>query len=126
MNKIHRQILADYDGQKQFQDLEALSAYAPQILSHPSIQERIEATNARFEQQLLRSTKVRDEVRTGVRISKETIDVTMYEWIHLFLDRTHHYDIVEGVTVACESGVLEVDLFRKTVQFIPDSSRIDA
>lgn len=126
MSKIHRQIVTDYTGIREFKDREDLDAYAPVLLDLPEIAAHIEATNDRFEEQLLRSTRVRDEVRSGVRVTDEKIEVTIYEWIQRFLSLTHRYDVIEHVKVSGIAGSLEIDLFRKSVQFVPLSSRIIA
>lgn len=73
--------------------------------------------NDRFEMILHNSANLRHDVRTGVKQTNETIDVTMYEWIQRFMARTKKELTVEGVEVAGQVGRAVFNLYEKTLRF---------
>lgn len=106
---------------RSFTDEQDLVEYLPSIWEDEEIKDLVNRVNNRFESLLKNAVTVRDEIRTGVRQSEETISITIYEWISRFMARTHRIERIEGVTVGRVSGNIELHLYEQTAQFVPDS-----
>lgn len=80
---------------------------------------QVKAVNHRFEDRLLHAATVRDEVRRGVRMSDETIDVSMYRWIWRYLSVAQRYAYLEDVSIGAVNGRLIFDLLDVISEFEP-------
>lgn len=105
---------------KNFTDQADLLDYIPQIWENDEIKTLVDYVNDRFEDKLRHAVTVRNEIRTGVRVSDEKISVTIYEWISRFMARTHRLELIEDVTVAGVKGHIELNLYEHTAEFIPE------
>lgn len=101
-----------------FRDMDEFKEYVPTLWEEEAIKTAVEHANHRFEDRLRHAVTVRQEVRTGQRISQEAITVTIYEWIKRFLARTHRQEVL-AVTVAQSPYLLRLDLFELTYELEP-------
>lgn len=105
---------------RSFRTSQEFRDYIPKIWEEEEIQVIFLQVNDRFEKLLLRSLKLRDDVRKGEYISEETIDITAYGWIQSFLARTDRYHVIDNVIVGKRSGKILLELYEKKVEFIAD------
>ena len=74
--------------------------------------------NQRLEDRLLHSVTVRDEIRRGVRISDEDIEVTIFEWLKRLLFKMDRKVELEA-SIKGIKGTLYVDALDGTLFFEP-------
>lgn len=104
---------------RQYRDLNDLEAHIPDLWQSDWLKQQYDNVHARFEDRLLHSATVRDEVRRGVRISDEPVEVTMYAWLQRFFDKSPRYLYLDDVTVGDYQGRIIFDLFDELTQFEP-------
>ncbi len=103
----------------QFNDLSELYTREEYIWSMDDITKKSEDINNRFEQILLRSVKMRDDVRKGIVKSDEEIEISIYQWIHRYLPKTDRYYYVDDVIIGNIQGRIICDLFQRHLEFEP-------
>ncbi len=103
----------------EFKNWEEFYKKEADIWNIEDIKNAYDTVNQRFEEVLLRSLKVRDEVRRGVRISDEEIEISIYQWINRFLPKLSRYKYVDDVKLNGIKGRLICDLFERHIEFEP-------
>ena len=76
-----------------------------------------ERVNLRFEDKLRHAITVRHEVREGIRQTNERIEITIYQWIQKFMQRTQREMVIENVWHNGKNGQVRIDLFDGTMEY---------
>lgn len=95
-------------------------SYIDTIWQDPEIDALYQHVNDRFEMLLRNGVNIRHDIRTGIRQTDEKITITIYEWIRRFMERTHRIEVLAGVTIGPEKGRVELHLYNRTAEFIPE------
>ncbi len=104
---------------KTYRDLTEFRKNEAELWQSDWLNEQYQKLNARFEDRLLQTTTVRDEIRRGVRQSDEQIEVTLYAWIERFLSKVARYVRLEDVVVGAVKGAIIFDLLGHIAEFEP-------
>lgn len=114
-NLVFEEVVFD---QMSFSDQEEFDRYMNAQWEKDPIQTTFNHVNDRFEMVLRNSANLRHDVKTGVRETNETIDITMYQWIQRFMSYTKKKLIVDGISLAGINGSAVFHLYDKTVEFV--------
>lgn len=101
-----------------FNSLTEIESRYDEIMNRDDVLTHHEHINSRLEERLLHSVTVRDEIRRGVRISDEEIEVTIFEWLKRLLFKMNRFVELDAM-VSDTKGILYVDVLEGSLRYEP-------